>query len=260
MSVPCLMKLFSYLLYVREEGTKVLVHCKMGISRSASVVIAYVMKAKNWNLTKSFAFVKNKRNCIKPNENFLKQLEVYEGILNARLASEPTYPSTINPYPHIHNNHNHHNHGGNWVRPGTSIGFISRRGTGGRVQCTPEDSNKSPMSPAENNYVNHLRDHHHLHQQYQSTIRSISESCSSALSSSMTSSSLTMLNRLSCLSESITTILSDDRSVVPNGIVTKKKENFQNLTRSHSFANPLSRTTGSGSTSPRSNSNNNNNS
>ena len=68
----------------REEGSKVLVHCKMGISRSASVVIAYVMKANNWNLKKAFRFVKDKRQSIRPNENFLRQLEVYQGILNAR--------------------------------------------------------------------------------------------------------------------------------------------------------------------------------
>ena len=45
------------------------------------------MKAKNWNLHKALAYVKNKRTCIKPNENFLKQLEVYQGILSARLVS-----------------------------------------------------------------------------------------------------------------------------------------------------------------------------
>ena len=56
----------------------------MGISRSASVVIAYVMKANNWNLKKAFRFVKDKRQSIRPNENFLRQLEVYQGILNAR--------------------------------------------------------------------------------------------------------------------------------------------------------------------------------
>lgn len=79
----------------REEGSKVLVHCKMGISRSASVVIAYVMKAKNWNLHKALTYVKNKRTCIKPNENFLKQLEVYQGILSARsgLFSHFSLPS-----------------------------------------------------------------------------------------------------------------------------------------------------------------------
>lgn len=70
--------------FFREEGSKVLVHCKMGISRSASVVIAYVMKANNWNLKKALRFVKDKRQSIRPNENFLRQLEVYQGILNAR--------------------------------------------------------------------------------------------------------------------------------------------------------------------------------
>lgn len=68
----------------REEGAKVLVHCKMGISRSASVVIAYVMKAKNWNLDVALSYVKNKRSCVMPNDNFLKQLEIYQGILTAR--------------------------------------------------------------------------------------------------------------------------------------------------------------------------------
>lgn len=56
----------------------------MGISRSASVVIAYVMKAYDWNLEKALEFVKTKRNCIKPNSGFLKQLEIYQGILDAR--------------------------------------------------------------------------------------------------------------------------------------------------------------------------------
>lgn len=76
-------KTYRYIWTAMKEGSKVLVHCKMGISRSASVVIAYVMKAKNWSLAKSLDFVKGKRSCVKPNENFLKQLEVYQGILSA---------------------------------------------------------------------------------------------------------------------------------------------------------------------------------
>lgn len=56
----------------------------MGISRSASVVIAYVMKAYDWNLERALEFVKTKRGCIKPNSGFLKQLEIYQGILDAR--------------------------------------------------------------------------------------------------------------------------------------------------------------------------------
>ncbi|XP_076330304.1 uncharacterized protein LOC143236006 isoform X2 [Tachypleus tridentatus] len=74
---------YKYIRKAKEEGSKVLVHCKMGISRSASVVIAYAMKAYNWDLKKTMLFVKNKRNCIKPNTGFMKQLEVYQGMLNA---------------------------------------------------------------------------------------------------------------------------------------------------------------------------------
>lgn len=67
----------------RKEGSKVLVHCKMGVSRSASVVIAYAMKAYDWDYKKAFDYVKQKRNCIKPNTSFVNQLETYQGMLDA---------------------------------------------------------------------------------------------------------------------------------------------------------------------------------
>ncbi|XP_013794253.1 protein phosphatase Slingshot-like isoform X2 [Limulus polyphemus] len=76
-------KTFRYIRKAKNQGSKVLVHCKMGISRSASVVIAYAMKAYDWNLKQAIEYVKNKRNCIKPNSGFMKQLEIYEGILDA---------------------------------------------------------------------------------------------------------------------------------------------------------------------------------
>lgn len=76
-------KTYRYIRRAKDEGSKVLVHCKMGISRSASVVIAYVMKAYDWNLDRALEFVKTKRGCIKPNSGFLKQLEIYQGILDA---------------------------------------------------------------------------------------------------------------------------------------------------------------------------------
>ncbi|XP_049867630.1 protein phosphatase Slingshot isoform X2 [Pectinophora gossypiella] len=79
---------FKYINKARNEGSKVLVHCKMGISRSASVVIAYAMKAFNWNFEKALKHVKMKRNCIKPNTNFISQLETYQGILDAMKNKE----------------------------------------------------------------------------------------------------------------------------------------------------------------------------
>ena len=70
----------------REQGTSCLVHCKMGVSRSASVVLAYLMKENNWNYEQAFQFTKQKRNCINPNESFRQQLATYESILNAHRA------------------------------------------------------------------------------------------------------------------------------------------------------------------------------
>jgi protein phosphatase slingshot len=81
-------KVYKFLLcgtlfFCRKEGSKVLVHCKMGVSRSASVVIAYAMKAYNWHFKEAFEYVKQKRSCIKPNASFISQLETYQGILDA---------------------------------------------------------------------------------------------------------------------------------------------------------------------------------
>ncbi|XP_049778831.1 uncharacterized protein LOC126175859 isoform X1 [Schistocerca cancellata] len=74
---------FRYITSAKKEGSKVLVHCKMGVSRSASVVIAYAMKAYNWDYKKAFEYVKQKRSCIKPNTSFISQLETYQGMLDA---------------------------------------------------------------------------------------------------------------------------------------------------------------------------------
>ena len=61
--------LFSTVLCVgcRESGKKCLVHCKKGVSRSSSTVIAYIMKEYGWALDKAVDHVKKRRNCITPN-------------------------------------------------------------------------------------------------------------------------------------------------------------------------------------------------
>uniref|UniRef100_A0A3B4AYN5 protein-serine/threonine phosphatase n=1 Tax=Periophthalmus magnuspinnatus TaxID=409849 RepID=A0A3B4AYN5_9GOBI len=67
-----------------KSGQAVFVHCKMGISRSASTVIAYAMKQYQWPLDAALAYVKERRSIIKPNEGFMKQLHTYSGILIAQ--------------------------------------------------------------------------------------------------------------------------------------------------------------------------------
>ncbi|XP_077448205.1 protein phosphatase Slingshot homolog 2b isoform X2 [Stigmatopora argus] len=74
---------YKFITRAKKNGSKCLVHCKMGISRSAATVIAYAMKEYGWDLRKAFDYVKNRRAVTKPNPSFMRQLEEYQGILLA---------------------------------------------------------------------------------------------------------------------------------------------------------------------------------
>ena len=53
---------------------KVLVHCAAGVSRSASIVVAYTMVKHSLTFTEAATQVRSKRSCIWPNEGFQKQI------------------------------------------------------------------------------------------------------------------------------------------------------------------------------------------
>ncbi|XP_077360879.1 protein phosphatase Slingshot homolog 2b isoform X2 [Festucalex cinctus] len=74
---------FKFITRAKKNDSKCLVHCKMGISRSAATVIAYAMKEYGWDLRKAFDYVKERRAVTKPNPSFMRQLEEYQGILLA---------------------------------------------------------------------------------------------------------------------------------------------------------------------------------
>jgi len=76
-------KTFNFINDAKEGGGKVLVHCKMGISRSASTVCAFTMKYFKWNLDETLDYVKARRSIVNPNKGFRHQMRVYEGILEA---------------------------------------------------------------------------------------------------------------------------------------------------------------------------------
>lgn len=57
---------------------RVLVHCFCGISRSASVIIAYMMKSYNLSYIEALEKVKSKRGIVYPNYGFIRQLKLYE--------------------------------------------------------------------------------------------------------------------------------------------------------------------------------------
>ncbi|XP_046974194.1 dual specificity protein phosphatase MPK-4-like [Vanessa cardui] len=63
-----------------EEGLQkgnVLVHCHFGVSRSATIVIAFIMAKYKLTFEQAYAFVRQRRRFINPNPGFVNQLKQY---------------------------------------------------------------------------------------------------------------------------------------------------------------------------------------
>uniref|UniRef100_A0A8C5M5K3 Dual specificity protein phosphatase n=1 Tax=Leptobrachium leishanense TaxID=445787 RepID=A0A8C5M5K3_9ANUR len=58
---------------LRDKGGKILVHCAVGVSRSATLVLAYLMIHHDMTLVDAITTVKDRRGII-PNRGFLRQL------------------------------------------------------------------------------------------------------------------------------------------------------------------------------------------
>ncbi len=59
------------------KGNKhVIVHCKAGMSRSPTFVIAYLMIENGWHYEETLAYIKKKRPIIAPNAGFVQQLKM----------------------------------------------------------------------------------------------------------------------------------------------------------------------------------------
>jgi len=65
---------YQFIKEALEKGGSVLVHCHAGISRSASIVIYYLMKMSGNEYDRIYFFVKHKRPQVNPNPGFVKQL------------------------------------------------------------------------------------------------------------------------------------------------------------------------------------------
>lgn len=62
-----------------RAGRNVLVHCQQGVSRSASIVIAYLIRYHNMSYESASSLVRHKRACVKPNSGFVHALHEWEG-------------------------------------------------------------------------------------------------------------------------------------------------------------------------------------
>ncbi|CAF1152773.1 unnamed protein product [Rotaria magnacalcarata] len=72
----------SFLDKCREQGQRTLVHCNRGVSRSSTIVLAYLMYHKNWPLLQAYEYLLIKRPQALPNPVLFLQLIRYEARLN----------------------------------------------------------------------------------------------------------------------------------------------------------------------------------
>lgn len=80
---------------VKKSKGRVLVHCQAGISRSATICLAYLISRHQLRLDEAYEYVKKRRSVISPNFNFMGQLLNWESEtqLTNRVSSTHT-PTT----------------------------------------------------------------------------------------------------------------------------------------------------------------------
>ena len=73
-----IIKYFGECLNFIKGDEKILVHCAAGASRSATIVIAYLMWTKKMSFDDALKFVQSKRFIVYPNPGFREQLQLFE--------------------------------------------------------------------------------------------------------------------------------------------------------------------------------------
>ena len=74
-------KYFKECIQFIENSKKIYIHCMAGVSRSASIVIAYLMYKEHKKYFQIYSEVKKKRSIIIPNFGFVFQLKYFENLL-----------------------------------------------------------------------------------------------------------------------------------------------------------------------------------
>ena len=72
----------------RKRGDCVLIHCAAGVSRSVTIMAAYLMWKHQWTRDQALDYIRERRNQIRPNDGFLQQLALFEGTLAKIVASD----------------------------------------------------------------------------------------------------------------------------------------------------------------------------
>ena len=131
-----------------DEGKKygsVFVHCNKGRSRSASFIIAYIMKKTGMNPDEAYQYLHSRRPCVHPNEYFWQQLWFYYKF--------------ILPHRYVEARHNHILQD----LPPPSCGILGSNDSIPTISiCTPGTLNNEYMNLHNNNHPTTGKDDVHI--------------------------------------------------------------------------------------------------
>lgn len=65
-----------------ENGESVLVHCRSGVSRSSTIVLAFLIRSMGMRLYDAFFLLRSKRSIVTPNIGFMDQLMKLESSIH----------------------------------------------------------------------------------------------------------------------------------------------------------------------------------
>lgn len=90
---------FRFISQALATGATVLVHCRAGISRSPTIVLAYLMSQRGMTLNAAYGAVKNVRPFISPNLDFMGQLVQFEQALKLESKAPAVSQHLLSPPP-----------------------------------------------------------------------------------------------------------------------------------------------------------------
>lgn len=79
---PYFPECFSFIHSSVSTNGSILIHCFQGISRSVSILLAYLMTFHQMSLPRALFYTKQRRPQINPNFGFINQLKSYESTLS----------------------------------------------------------------------------------------------------------------------------------------------------------------------------------
>lgn len=84
----------------RLHSAPTYVHCKAGKSRSVTAVMAYLIHANHWTLSRAYAFVLERRKGISPNIGFVSELMTFEEqeLGGKSIGVQPSVPGGAAPH------------------------------------------------------------------------------------------------------------------------------------------------------------------